>query len=103
MRTTLITAALLLSACSSGPGAETVCGQACEHLLQCQVSRIHITSVKSYGFDADCSGVACDSITACVSRCINAADCSALQSVALGGALHSCLVGCNSWFRVDGG
>ena len=95
---------LALAGCSSSSGPATVCSEACAKLEQCGVSRIHITSVKSYGYDPDCGGVACDSITECVSRCINAADCGALSTLVEGGPLHSCMIACNSWFRItDGG
>jgi hypothetical protein len=102
MRGWLLLGALALGAGCSG--SETVCSSACSKLHQCGLYQITITTITKYAYSDDCSAVQCDATTACISRCVEAAQCSELGVVQLGGKFHSCLIACNSFFRTpDGG
>ena len=93
----LLLVLLLVGGCG---GSDSVCSKACDKVHQCGLRVIHITSVNTYTFGDDCGAVSCDKVSACVAGCIQGASCGELQAVVPNGPFHSCLIGCNSWFRI---
>ncbi len=87
---------VVLAGC--GGSSDSVCTSACNKMHGCGLDKIHITAVNAY--EPCTAAPECDPITTCVSNCFMQASCGDLQQVAIGGAFHSCLVACNSWFQV---
>ena len=92
-RSSLLGLALLVGGCGGGP--ESVCTSASNKMHGCGLDKIHITASNAYAFPAEC-----DPTTTCIAGCFMEASCADLQQVVPGGKFHTCLVGCNSWFRV---
>ena len=94
---------LLLSSCGSDSGS--VCGQACNRLHGCGLSKIHIRAqINEYVLGPDCGSITCDKQTECISGCFMQTSCGDMDPVVNGSPFHLCLIGCSSYFRSpDGG